>query len=101
MVATIFAQFCVSVASFREKNPIKPLLDLNPIYWTNLSIMKDMSSHLNRRIASRVRELRAAHGLSLEALANKTGVSRSMISVIERAESSPTAVVLEKLAAGL
>ncbi len=29
------------------------------------------------------------------------GVSRSMISVVERGESSPTAVVLEKLAAGL
>jgi transcriptional regulator with XRE-family HTH domain len=48
-----------------------------------------------------VRELRAAHGLSLDALAAKCGVSRSMISLIERGESSPTAVVLEKLAAGL
>ena len=56
---------------------------------------------LNRRIAERVRELRAARGLSLDALAGKSGVSRSMISVIERGESSPTAVVLEKLAAGL
>src|SRR5262249_13110284 len=58
-------------------------------------------SDLNHRIAERVRELRAAQGLSLEALASKSGVSRSMISLVERAESSPTAVVLEKLAAGL
>src|SRR6185369_16175122 len=35
------------------------------------------------------------------ALASKRGVSRSMISLIERGETSPTAVVLEKLAAGL
>jgi transcriptional regulator with XRE-family HTH domain len=56
---------------------------------------------LNRRIAERVRELRAAQGLSLETLANKSRVSRSMISLIERGESSPTAVVLEKVAAGL
>src|SRR5262252_11029837 len=56
---------------------------------------------LNQRIAERVRELRARQGLSLEALASKSGVSRSMISVIERGESSPTAVVLEKLATGL
>jgi transcriptional regulator with XRE-family HTH domain len=56
---------------------------------------------LNERIADRVRELRAARGLSLEALAAKSGVSRSMISLIERGEASPTAVVLEKLAAGL
>ena len=56
---------------------------------------------LNERIAQRVRDLRAARGWSLEALANASGISRSMISVIERGESSPTAVVLEKLAAGL
>jgi transcriptional regulator with XRE-family HTH domain len=63
--------------------------------------MKDTESNLNQRIAARVRGLRDAHGLSLDTLADKSGVSRSMISVIERGESSPTAVVLEKLAAGL
>lgn len=56
---------------------------------------------LNKRIAARVRELRDAQNLSLEALAKTTGVSRSMISLIERAECSPTAVVLEKLSVGL
>src|SRR5438128_7806224 len=65
------------------------------------STMEETVSDLNQRIAERVRELRAAHGLSLDALAGKSGISRSMISVIERGESSPTAVVLEKLAAGL
>ncbi|NVM92701.1 transcriptional regulator with XRE-family HTH domain [Variovorax sp. SG517] len=58
-------------------------------------------SGLNHRIAQRVRDLRAARGLSLDALATQCGVSRSMISLIERGESSPTAVVLEKLATGL
>jgi transcriptional regulator with XRE-family HTH domain len=66
-----------------------------------LSIMETKSSDLNQRIAGRVRELRAARGLSLDTLAGKSGVSRSMISLIERGESSPTAVVLERLAAGL
>src|SRR5215813_13385328 len=56
---------------------------------------------INQRIASRVRDLRAAEGLSLEALARLSGVSRSMISLIERGESSATAVVLERLAASL
>jgi transcriptional regulator with XRE-family HTH domain len=56
---------------------------------------------LNWRIAQRVRELRTARGLSLDAMARASGVSRSMISLIERGESSPTAVVLEKLATGL
>jgi transcriptional regulator with XRE-family HTH domain len=63
--------------------------------------MKDATPDLNHRIAARVRELRAARGLSLDALATKSGVSRSMISLVERGESSPTAVVLEKLAGGL
>jgi transcriptional regulator with XRE-family HTH domain len=56
---------------------------------------------INDRIASRVRQIRAERGLSLEALAEGSGVSRSMISLIERGESSPTAAVLDKLAAGL
>src|ERR1043166_8280739 len=65
------------------------------------SNMREAASDLNKRIAGRARELRAARALSLDALASKSGVSRSMISVIERGESSPTAVVLEKLAAAL
>jgi transcriptional regulator with XRE-family HTH domain len=60
-----------------------------------------VGSGINDRIAARVRELRGRHGFSLEALAEASGVSRSMISLIERGESSPTAVVLEKLATGL
>jgi transcriptional regulator with XRE-family HTH domain len=63
--------------------------------------MEEQASDLSRRIAERVRELRATQALSLDALATKSGVSRSMISLIERGESSPTAVVLERLAAGL
>ncbi|WP_421997547.1 helix-turn-helix domain-containing protein [Reyranella sp.] len=56
---------------------------------------------INDRIAARVRGLRAERGLALDALAGQCGVSRSMISLIERGECSPTAVVLEKLATGL
>jgi DNA-binding XRE family transcriptional regulator/quercetin dioxygenase-like cupin family protein len=59
------------------------------------------ATSLNGRIAQRVRDLRSARGLSLDALASASGISRSMISVIERGESSPTAMLLEKLAAGL
>ncbi|WP_234413656.1 helix-turn-helix domain-containing protein [Ideonella sp. A 288] len=62
---------------------------------------EDENNALNDRIARRVRDLRAERGLSIEALATQSGVSRSMISLIERGESSPTAVVLEKLATGL
>lgn len=66
-----------------------------------MSTMEDTTSDLNLRIAERIGELRAGRGLSLDALATRSGVSRSMISLIERGETSPTAVVLEKLASGL
>jgi transcriptional regulator with XRE-family HTH domain len=58
-------------------------------------------SDINSRIAERVRSLRAERQLSLEALATRSAVSRSMLSLIERGESSATAVVLEKIATGL
>jgi transcriptional regulator with XRE-family HTH domain len=56
---------------------------------------------INNRIASRVRELRNAQGFSLDTLAERSGVSRSTISLIERGQSSPTATVLDKLATAL
>jgi len=59
------------------------------------------TSDINARIASRVRTLRTDLGMTLDALAAKCDVSRSMISLVERGESSPTAVVLEKIATGL
>jgi transcriptional regulator with XRE-family HTH domain len=65
--------------------------------------MKDSAqpADINTRIAAHVARLRAERGLSLAALAAKCDVSRSMLSLIERGESSPTAVVLEKIATGL
>ncbi|QGZ66770.1 helix-turn-helix domain-containing protein [Paraburkholderia acidisoli] len=58
-----------------------------------------MDIHAN--IARRLRDLRDAKGWSLDALAERSAVSRSNISLIERGESSPTAVVLDKLATAL
>ncbi len=55
----------------------------------------------DRRIGRRVREQRERVGLSLDELAARCGVSRSMISRIERVESSPTAALLAKLCASL
>jgi len=52
-------------------------------------------------IANRIRNLRKGLDLTLEQLADSSGVSRSMISLIERQETSPTAAVLNKLADAL
>ena len=56
---------------------------------------------INKLIAARVLALRDARQLSLTALAELSGVSRSNISLIERGESSATATVLDKLAGAL
>jgi len=56
---------------------------------------------INQLIAQRLRELRDTQGLSLAQLAERSGVSRSNISLIERGESSATATVLDKLSAAL
>ena len=53
------------------------------------------------RIARRLRERRDALRLSLEDLAQRSGVSRAMISKVERRESSPTAALLGRLCSGL
>lgn len=61
----------------------------------------ESTSDINDHLAARLRGLRTRNGLTLDELSERTGVSRSMISLIERGESSPTAVILNRLATGL
>jgi transcriptional regulator with XRE-family HTH domain len=69
----------------------------------NSIIMENISPHSDsdRALASRLKALRQSQGLSLDALAQVSGVSRAMISKIERGEASPTASLLGRLCAGL
>lgn len=53
------------------------------------------------KLGPRVRELRLVRGLTLEALAERSSVSRAMISKLERGEKNPTLVVAAKVAQGL
>lgn len=53
------------------------------------------------RLGARVRDLRRWRGLTLESLAETSGVSRAMISKLERGEKNPTLVVAARLAEGL
>lgn len=57
------------------------------------------SSQTELRLAARLADLRAERGWSLEELARRTGVSRSTLSRLERAEISPTAALLGRLCA--
>lgn len=52
---------------------------------------------LDTLIAARIRRERDARGWSIAELATASGVSRAMISKVERAESSPTAALLGRL----
>jgi len=58
-----------------------------------------MESSIDRRIAQRLKTLRAERGWSLDELAGRSEVSRATLSRLENAEVSPTASVLGKLAA--
>ena len=58
------------------------------------TIIDDLSS----RLAHRLRLERDSRGWSLADLAERSGVSKATISKIERAEVSPTAVILVRLA---
>src|ERR1700745_1378851 len=50
------------------------------------------------QLGRRVRELRPRSGLTLEALAQRTGVSRAMLSKLERGAASPTVGVASRVA---
>src|SRR5687767_8392814 len=53
---------------------------------------------ITRHLGGRVKQLRAERGWSLEALANASGVSRSMLSQIEREQANPTLAVTLRIA---
>jgi transcriptional regulator with XRE-family HTH domain len=61
----------------------------------------DQGSSVDREIGGRVHTLRAERRLTLEQLAERSGVSRAMLSRIESGESSPTAQLLNRVCAGL
>src|SRR5437899_12923582 len=54
-------------------------------------------SQMERRIAQQLARRRAERGWSLQALAERTGISRATLSRLERSELSPTAAMLGKL----
>lgn len=57
----------------------------------------DTATAVERRIAQRLALLRAERGWSLDALAQRSGISRATLSRLERGELSPTAAMLGRL----
>ncbi len=54
-----------------------------------------------RHLGRRIHELRAGRGWTQDALAERAGVSKAMLSKVERGENNPTLVVAAKFAAAL
>lgn len=65
-----------------------------------MSTMID-ASLVEGRLAARLRAERGARGWTLADLAAHSGVSRAMVSKVERGEASPTAALLGRLSAAL
>jgi len=63
--------------------------------------MTENTDSILNALPSRLKDARKARGLSLDAVANLSGVSRSMVSQIERGESSPTISTLWNLTRAL
>lgn len=56
---------------------------------------------LNLKIGDRLKEIRIRRQMSLENVAELTGVSKPMLGQIERGQSTPTINTLWKIATGL
>lgn len=75
---------------------------VDSIIWDDYSlIMESENDPLESAIGERLRLLRLARSQTLDDLAGASGVSRAMISRIERGEASPTAQLLSRLCAAL
>ena len=59
--------------------------------------MNTITDTMNQRISARIRLERESRGRSLSELADRAGVSRAMIHKIERGDSSPNIMFLDKL----
>lgn len=64
-------------------------------------LLVDIETRLNQIVGARLRELRQAGGLTLKQLANRTGLSVSLISQIELGKSAASMSTLHKLATAL
>jgi len=60
-----------------------------------------MASTLGETVANNVRRARKERGLTQEELADRVGINRNYVGMIERRENSPTIDMIERLAKAL
>ncbi|HEY0423371.1 MAG TPA: XRE family transcriptional regulator [Rhodopila sp.] len=61
--------------------------------------VREAPESIDGRLQQNLRRLRREHGMTLDVLSRRAGVSRAMISKIERGTAIPTATILGKLSA--
>ena len=57
--------------------------------------------YINKNVSINLKRIRKAKKMSLDVVAEQTGVSKSMLGQIERGESNPTIGILGKIVSGL
>ena len=109
VVATGHPSVETAVASLRGqasdyvRKPIEPALFLSTIRdaLAKKGLSKDPEADLHRAIGRTIRDARKTQELTLKQLARRTGLSVSLLSQIERAESSASISSLYKIASAL
>ncbi|PSW20364.1 XRE family transcriptional regulator [Photobacterium sanctipauli] len=74
--------------------------------YPSMTVVKEQESEKAEKIeplqlGKRLKEIRTAHGLTLEEASKRTGLARSTLSKIENEQISPTFQAMQKLASGL
>ncbi len=109
VVATGFPTVETAVASLKAsasdyvKKPVEPAAFLDTVRRTldKKGITRDPEAELHRTIGRFIREGRTRQNLTLKQLARRTGLSVSLLSQIERAESSASISSLYRIASAL
>ena len=109
IVATAHPAVDTAVASLKAqasdyvKKPVEPeeLLAAVEAALAKKGLSKDPEADLHRAIGRTIREARKGQELTLKQLARRTGLSVSLLSQIERAESSASISSLYKIAVAL
>lgn len=109
IVATAYPAVETAVASLKAqasdyvKKPIEPraLLEAVSAALAKKGLSRDPEAELHRAIGQTIREARKTQDLTLKQLARRTGLSVSLLSQIERAESSASISSLYKIATAL
>jgi len=109
IVSTAYPNVETAVASLKAqasdyvRKPIDPpeFLETVRAALANKGLSKDPEADLHREIGRTIRDARKTQDLTLKQLARRTGLSVSLLSQIERAESSASISSLYKIASAL